>query len=369
MVHFLIHSMKKGLKKILSYFPEFMQEFIEMIFNGSAEYHLRISKLGKQKYRSYTQLKRHQKNVRRALALVVLMVLSGFGGMLVGPVFFPRPAESEVYIPNGKGDILVSNVSRNQATVIFKTLDGANGNRPLATRSVVEFYEDDQYKDLARRITEDEYAVTHIVAADSLQEGKIYYIKITAEDSALPAHKKTVDTWGSHDQIRVFTTGELIPSCAVNEPKEIPTEIVESKKDLEIISTSGSGNDDEQFMEASLGVDNVLNENHLQPGNKVQTIISWTTNIPSSTILAYEEQQTGQQKEIVISEDLVTKHAAVLTNLKPGSIYYFSVKSKDAQGNLATSEEYSLKTPRPQENIIQKISNNFKGLLYQIKPR
>ncbi|EKE25032.1 MAG: hypothetical protein ACD_5C00319G0003, partial [uncultured bacterium] len=172
--------MKRGLKKLLSFLPECVREFIEMIFNESAEYHIKVSRAGKQKYSSYTQLKRHQKNVRRMLALIILMVTSGFVGMLIGPIFFPQPVESEVYIPNGKGDILVGNISRNQATVIFKTLDGANGNLPLATKAVVEFYEDEQYKDLARRITEDDYAVTHMIPVDSLQEGKIYYIKIIA---------------------------------------------------------------------------------------------------------------------------------------------------------------------------------------------
>lgn len=362
------YRMKRGLRKLLSFFPEFVQEFVEMIFNGAAEYHIKNSKLGKQRYRSYTQLKRRQKMMRLYISLFFLIAFSILSGILVAPIFFPQPAESEVYIPNGKGDILVGNVSRNQATVIFKTLDGANGNRPLATKSTVEFYEDEQYKDLTRRINENDYAVTHIVPVDSLQEGKIYYIRILAEDSATPVHSKVITSWGNGtDPIKVFTTGELIPTCAVQNSQE-KTQIAQQSENVEIQNSENLPDNAEQKASA-LRIENVLNENHLQPGNKIQTIISWNTNIPASTILSYSEERSGEKKQLTISEEMTTKHAAILTTFKPGSVYYFSAQSKDASGNVATSEEYSLRTPRAQENIIQKIKNNFKGLLLQIKPR
>lgn len=361
---FLRQHMKRGLKKLLSFFPQCVQEFVEMIFNGAAEYHIKISKTGKQKYTSYTQLKRKQKNLRRALVLALLVVISILAGMLVGPIFFPQPAESEIYIPNGKGEILVSNVSRSQATVIFKTLDGANDNRPLATKSIVEFYEDEKYKDLARRIIENEYAVTHIVAADSLQEGKVYYIKIIAEDSATPVHTKTISTWGgANEAIKVFTSGELIPSCVDSVPeKNEQKENVDEAVDYDIQFEENQNND------KKLLIDGVQNENYLQPKNKIQTIISWRTNLPSTTSISYGEERSGERKQILISEEMVTRHAAILTILKPASVYYFTVESKDENGNVAVSEEYSIKTPRAQENVIQKITNNFKGILKQIKP-
>lgn len=364
--------MKRGLKKLLSFFPDFMQEFVEMIFAGAAEYHIKISKSGKQKYRSYTQLKKHQKNVRRFLTLVFLVAASVFAGILIQPIFFPQPAESEVYIPNGKGDILVGNVSRSQATVIFKTLDGANDNRPLATKSVVEFYEDQEYKNLARRINENEYAVTHIVPVDSLQEGKIYYIKITAEDSAIRPHVKTVSSWGNgNDPVKVFTTGDLIPNCASSNSSKSevkPVDVVIQDDDEQAEKDAGI-DDDEKAENLPHEIGTVQNENYIQPGNKVQTIISWTTNVPGTTSITYGEKGAQEKKKLVVSRELVTKHAAVLTTLKPGTVYYFSTESVDANGNIATSEEYSLRTPKAQENVIQKITNSFKGLLLQIKPR
>lgn len=357
--------MKRGLKKILGYLPGCVQEFFEMIFASAAENHIKIVKSGQQKFRSYTQLKRHQKNIRRSVTVFFLAVLSLVAGMVVGPIFFPQPAESEVYIPNGKGDILVSSVSRNQATVIFKTLDSANGNMPLATKSIVEFYEDQNYTDLARRTNEDDYAVTHIVPVDSLQEGKIYYIRIIAKDASTPVHSKDVASWGEgNDPIKVYTTGELIPSCAKEDVK---------KEELAVkVNETGSSQDsydNQQSNALPLKIDNVQNENHLQPKNKIQTIISWTTNLPASTMITYGEERSGEKRQLKISDELLTKHAAILTTLKAGSTYYFNVESKDKDGNVAISEEYSLRTPRAQENVVQKISNNFKGIFLQIKPR
>lgn len=344
--------------------PEFVQEFVEMVFNGSAEYQIKIFKSGNKKFTSYTQLKRRQKNIRRALGLALLILISWLGGLLVAPVFFPQSAETEIYIPSGKGDILVSNVSKNQATVIFKTLDGANGNRPLATKAVVEFYEDENFTDLARRITEDEYAVTHIVAADSLQEGKVYFIKIVAQDSANPIHTKTVSTWGGGSEpIKVFTTGELVPVCVQSDKKN------EEKIEQVAYPIDTQQEEDVENKSDKLSIESVMNESYLQPGNKVQGIISWMTNLPATTSITYREDQTGERKNLLISEDMGLKHAAVLTTLKPASVYYFTVESKDADGNVVTSEEYSLRTPRAQENIIHKIGNNFKELLIQIKPR
>ncbi|KKQ62481.1 MAG: hypothetical protein US82_C0010G0001, partial [Parcubacteria group bacterium GW2011_GWC1_38_22] len=341
----------------------------EMVFASAAENHIKISKSGQQKFHSYTQLKRHQKNIRRFIALVFLILFSLVLGILVGPILFPQPAESEVYIPNGKGDILVGNVSRNQATVIFKTLDSANGNMPLATKSIVEFYADQEYTDLIRRTNENDYAVTHMIPVDSLQEGKIYYIKIIAKDAAINPHSTTVTAWGDgNDKIKVFTTGELIPSCASSEnAKEKEPSISNISDDVKNIETI---NENETNVKSSaLLIENVLNENYLQPGKKVQSIISWVTNIPSSTVITYGEERSGEKKQLTVSEEMVIKHAAILTTLKTGRTYYFQVQSKDANGNVATSEEYSLRTPKAQENVIEKIMSNFKGILRQIKPR
>jgi hypothetical protein len=365
--------MKKIARKILNHSPQFLQEYFEWIFSDASENQIRIARMRKNTFHSFTELKKHQKRARRFVALIFLVLVSLFVGFLVGPTFFPQPIEPEVYIPNGKGDILIGNISKNQVTVFFKTLDGANGNKPLATRAVVEVFNDKELTNLVRRTKEDEYAVTHVILVDSLQENNIYYIRISAVDSSEKPNSKEVSTWGGNEPIQIYTSGELIPECALqNETKESEDGIINKP----VVTVNENGAPAvllEEFEEinipnSSLHVFDVQNENHLQPQNKVQTIISWNTNVPASTVLIYGEGSGGEKKEIVINRENNTKHAAVLTTLKAGTTYYFIAKSIDENGISATSEEYSLRTPRPKETIVEKISDNFKGLLKQIKP-
>ena len=360
--------MNRKFKKILSYLPPVFLDYYEMIFEGAAENHLRFNELKMRKFRSYTELKRRQKIIRAYVSIFVLAAVSILLGILVGPIIFPQPIEPEVYIPNGKGDILLGNISRNQATVIFKTLDSANGNKPLATKAAVEFYEDSEYTKLVRRSNETDYAVTHIVPVDSLQEGVVYYIRIIAKDAAKPEHTKVITSWGNgNDPIRLYTTGELVPTCAVakiDEAEKIETKTVPLAQAFEVSKT-----DDESENKDSLQIDDVQNENYLQPKNKVQTIISWSTNFPSTSALVYSEEKSANKIEISTSDQLQTRHQIVLTTLKPGTTYYFQTKSLDKDTNVAISEEYSLRTPRAQETVVKKIGDNFKDLMNQIKPR
>lgn len=360
-----------------------ISDFFEMIFFSAAENQILQFHKGKddKKYGSYTQLKKHQKRIRRFSFLVFLGVLFFFVGTVIGPALFPKTAKTEVYIPNGRGDILISNVSKSQVTLIFKTLDAENDYKPLATKAYVEVCEDVSCKKIIRRTNEDDYAVTHIIPVDSLKEDKEYFFRLTASDSSVFSNPKSVTSWGDgHDPIKVLTSGELpvTPVCiqpsgtaTVNVPPasntasedayKVPGSIYESEDDL--------ANETVKKPDPSvLTISNVQNENYLQPKNRIQTIVSWNTNIPSSSILLYSEGEKGEEVEFVASKENQLKHAAILTTLKAGTIYYFKVKSIDAKGSMAVSEEYSLHTPKPKETVLQAIADNFEALMYQIKP-
>lgn len=109
-------------------------------------------------------------------------------------------------------------------------------------------------------------------------------------------------------------------------------------------------------------IDQVRTDNALAQNDKVQTIISWITDEPATTILLYKESRTEQEKEITISNSFTPSHVAVITAFKPGQVYYFKVKSLDESGNTALSGEYALLTPKRKENIIQLIVNNFEDI-------
>lgn len=345
-----------------------MKEYSNWVFCDAATNQIRISKSRKKKFTSYTQLKKYQKRLKLDGIMFLLVVVSLFVGLFLGPNIFPKKIQSELYIPNGRGDILLANISKNQVTVVFKTLDSADNNKPLATKAFVEFFSDENYSNMVRRSVVDDYAVTHIIPVDSLQENKAYYIRLTAQDSSEPMHISKVTSWGDgNDPIKVYTSGEIIPICE-NSIENI------QKKDFKEIETGDTGiisapfaessNDfvGEKFSDKTFGIFDVMNENHLQPKNKVQTIISWNTNKPSTTVLIYGEKKSNDKKEIVISDEMRMRHAAVLTSLKAGTTYYFSVKSISDDGVAVVSEEYSLRTPNPQSTVLDKIAESFKSL-------
>ena len=109
-------------------------------------------------------------------------------------------------------------------------------------------------------------------------------------------------------------------------------------------------------------IEQVKTDSALTQSDKVQTIISWNTDEPAISSLVYKEGMNGEEKEAKISSEPTTKNSAVFTIFKPGTVYYFKVKSADESNNEATSQEYALLTPRRRENIIQIIVSNFEEI-------
>jgi thiol-disulfide isomerase/thioredoxin len=81
--------------------------------------------------------------------------------------------------------------------------------------------------------------------------------------------------------------------------------------------------------------------------NDTNAVITWTTDEPSTTQVEYGPT-INYGKTSALNEVLDTKHAVKLSALNPNTSYYYKVKSKDAGGNLATSnteEKFSTKSP------------------------
>lgn len=363
--------MKSKIKRIADDFLQSFSEHFKMIFFSAAENHIMMSHKNQKKFNSYTQLKAHQRKIRRNVFWTLLLLLFLLAGIIIGPVIFPRTLKTEVYIPNGKGDILLGNVSKNQATVIFKTLDAENEYKPLATKAFVEVYTDKSHEKLLERTDADDYAVTHIIPITGLVEGKNYYIRISASDSADFANAKAISNWGDENEpISVLAVGETMATCATQN-QNISGKNANNIQGA-VPATSGIGDTftDKNVNTKQIGaleIFSVQNENYLQPGNKVQTIISWKTNVPATTALLYREGNGGEEKELNMGDKNQIKHAAILTTLKVGTAYYFKVKSKDEKGNEVVSEEYSLRTPQPKETTVQQMIDNFKKLFFKEK--
>lgn len=386
--------MKKTLGDIIGNFRSELKEYFQLLFSSAAENQMRIAKVGGKKFRSYTQLKRTQKRIRTVgtfFSITIVSLLIGFFGY---PLLLPSEIDPEVYIPNGKGDILIGNISKNQATVVFKTLDSANDNKPLATKASIAAYSDREYKNLITSTPFDEYAVTHIISVDSLKEGEYAYLKIMATDAGgndNDTQPAVVSSWGDgHDPIKVYATGEAVSFCeiknqpTVNASQQEILDAIDEKIKAEIGSTpvaptgyaDGVAFTDESKAKSILqehfvdepNISEVEHESYLYENNKVQTIISWKTSVPATTALLYREGNSGTEKEIAMEKEKTTKHAAITLTFEPGKTYYFRVKSQMDNGDDLLSEEYSLRTPKAKENAMQTIKAVFTSLVHEIKP-
>lgn len=70
--------------------------------------------------------------------------------------------------------------------------------------------------------------------------------------------------------------------------------------------------------------------------------ITWTTNEPANSYVDYGLETTyGSEAG---QNDAVTAHTVTITDLAPGTTYYFRVKSNDAAGNRAFSDAQTIQT-------------------------
>ncbi|HCO99546.1 MAG TPA: hypothetical protein DIT56_02995 [Candidatus Moranbacteria bacterium] len=111
--------------------------------------------------------------------------------------------------------------------------------------------------------------------------------------------------------------------------------------------------------QAAPKIDNIKTDSALTQSDKVQAIISWKTDEQATTSILYKEGRNGEEKEIKITDNLTNNHIGVITVFKPGTVYNFKVKSIDASGNEAISNDFALLAPKRRENIIQIIIGNF----------
>jgi len=72
--------------------------------------------------------------------------------------------------------------------------------------------------------------------------------------------------------------------------------------------------------------------------SQTQAVMEWETNEAASTVLHYGLSSGNLNQSSSLSE-LALEHRLTLTNLLPGTIYYFSAEATDSSGNTANSVE------------------------------
>ncbi|OGY97589.1 MAG: hypothetical protein A3A43_00055 [Candidatus Liptonbacteria bacterium RIFCSPLOWO2_01_FULL_56_20] len=102
-----------------------------------------------------------------------------------------------------------------------------------------------------------------------------------------------------------------------------------------------------------------------QRTDRAQAVVSWKTDEPATSIVYYEEgsgaavpdKQLAQKAEI--TDNFVTNHVVLVSNLRPGSIYRVQVASADQAGNEAMLPVRATIIPRQAESVIDVIFKNF----------
>ena len=115
---------------------------------------------------------------------------------------------------------------------------------------------------------------------------------------------------------------------------------------IKVYSYTGSGN---YFLDVSAGMGEVQDTtpptiSNVQVTDITETTatITWTTDEPADSVVEYGTTTNyGYTKS---DSTLVTSHSITLTGLSPGTTYHFRVKSTDAAGNTAVSQDYTFTT-------------------------
>ncbi|MEK7453235.1 MAG: fibronectin type III domain-containing protein, partial [Patescibacteria group bacterium] len=111
-------------------------------------------------------------------------------------------------------------------------------------------------------------------------------------------------------------------------------------------------------------ISNVKTQSAMFGKDRVQTIISWTTDEPATDQIFYQEGLIvgGNERVSRLSDGYTTNHTIVFTKFKPGSIYKFRLQSIDPSGNIKTSQDFTILTPQEEATVFDLIISNFKDV-------
>ncbi|MFA4941009.1 MAG: fibronectin type III domain-containing protein, partial [Patescibacteria group bacterium] len=209
-------------------------------------------------------------------------------------------------------------------------------------------------------VTEGAFKWVTNVEADSTVRYTPYRNNILAKDEARTKYDKAITT--IHEiNVNDFEPGviyqiDLLSSDLSNNTAE---------KNIDSFSTS---EDDLPPV-----IYQVQTNSAISPGKeaKIQTIISWMTNEPSTTRVYYQSGIAASDKEMAestkVDANYTKKHVAVITKFEPGKVYSFRVESIDSGGNVSLSKVYTILTPQQSDSVFQVIMKNMEDVFGWMK--
>ena len=193
----------------------------------------------------------------------------------------------------------------------------------IPTNSILTYtpYRNGQlYLDARQTVQNSAYTTQHTLEVDDFEAGVFYDVELSGADSGNNVVSRT---------IQGFTT----------EGEDLAPIISQIKTDSAIV-TGGK--------------------------EKIQAIISWTTNELATSQVYYRKGFASGDTEFTnstpVTQSYVKKHIVVVTDFEPGQVYQFVVESVDSSGNVGRSKTVSVLTPRKEESVFQVIMSNFEGM-------
>jgi hypothetical protein len=193
-------------------------------------------------------------------------------------------------------------------TAIFKWVT----NKPSDSAVSFSPYQNNTIAVDQQKIVKDNTNTTiHEIEIKDFQAGVIYFVELISADEA--GNTAT-------ENLEKFSTSE----------DDLPPEISHIKADSTIF---------------------------IDRNNKIQTVISWMTNEPSTSRIHFQEGVHGGNAEMSEETELNTnytkEHVMVINKFKPGIVYSFRAESIDSGGNVTMSKLHTFMTAKKKDSIIQ----------------
>lgn len=97
--------------------------------------------------------------------------------------------------------------------------------------------------------------------------------------------------------------------------------------------------------------------------SKIQIVVSWKTNEPTTSQVLYGVGVSGDvfTEQTEENAELVLDHLVVISDLAQAKTYHFQVVSRDKAGNKTKSSSYTVLTSRKRESFLQLVISNLEN--------
>lgn len=254
--------------------------------------------------------------------------------------------------------------------------------------------------------TSGSYALVHTVKLESLKDSTLYHLKIGGQDrngnpvssddytfttQTFPKVSEITTQNKSQGQTEVFwktnvpTTSEVEYYGDAIAPKTqgntaFVTEhsiLLYGLEDAALYKFKVRGSDEYGYEAVSaeqefttlqdttppdiFGVNSESNTIGSGDASKIQIVISWKTNEPTTSQVEFGVGLSSTDFTDTTEEnaELVMEHLVVISDLTPAKTYHFRVVSRDKAGNVTKSNSYTVLTSRKRESFLQLIITNL----------